>query len=108
MLKVFVCIPSKYYMSDEEAEAHRGRLETLALQTGISLDKYVELIEDMESLRAVEDEDIDYYKLRYIRDCICLLPRANYVVFADNWQTSEECRIIRAIAEFCNLKILEL
>ena len=108
MLKVFVCIPHEYYLPQESAIAHREQLEQIALRAAISLNKYVELIENVDTLTECEREDVNFYKMRYIRDCISLLARADYVVFADNWQTSEECRLIRAIAEFCNIKILEL
>ncbi|MBQ6664103.1 MAG: hypothetical protein IJM68_00805 [Synergistaceae bacterium] len=107
MLKVFVCVPHGYFMTEEEADAHRRHLEELALRTAIYLNKYVKLIEDVDTLTE-NDRSIAFYKVQHLRNCMGLLWEADYVVFADEWQFSEECRIIHAIAEFCSIEILKL
>ena len=102
MIKLFVSTPVQYNLTEKEIEEVISRYEELAHATEIKLGRYCE----------VEHYAVSYCssgsKEDFIGNCLYDLRYANYAVFADKWETCDECVIMHKIAELIGIPILEL
>ncbi len=105
-IRLFVAIPPKYGMTQEEIVSQIiPRYEELAHKAEELLGKYCELYYTLDGLMR---GNIEAGKKEYMSDCLMELKDADYAVFADNWKLSDECLRLCKIAEALNIPVLDM
>ena len=107
MKKIFVSIPPKYGITENEARAYILQIEQLALKAEKMLDQYLE-IANLEYSFLTEKKPIEDCTKGFIFNCLYNLCTADFAAFSKDWQMSKECRILRSIAAEFDIPILEL
>ena len=101
-----VIIPTSFTMNEAEYEEYVRRIEAVSLRVVIQLNKYMKLVGTSDYLAT--DMEADEQMAGYISDSVSRLKYADYAVFAEDWQSSAECRLLHEVAELFQVKILEL
>ena len=105
-IKLFVAIPPKYCMTREEIVSQIvPRYEEIAHETEELFGKYCELYYTLDGLMR---ENIEEGRKEYMSDCLVEMKDADCAVFANDWQSSDECVRLHKIAEALDIRILEL
>ena len=112
MKKIVVYIPPKFDLSDEDIDALTLKYEEIAFNTGRIIGEYVEVYYDFNYLSKdyvkYDDGINEETRPRYFfADCVLDMRDADCVVFADNWQKCEECRLLHSIAETFGVRIID-
>lgn len=105
MLRISIFTPPEYYLSDEEIDKRVQHYEEIAHEVENKLGKYCELFYTFDGLVR---SDIEKGKDEYIEDSLYDIKKADYVVFADDWQSSDVCVIQHKIAEALEIPIIDL
>ena len=105
MIKLYVSIPPKYNLADEDVKPLMTRYEDLAHKVEVKLGKYCELNYTLDGLFKV---DVEKGKKDFQTDSLIDLMNADYAIFAESWQNAEECLTMHKIAEALNIPIVEL
>lgn len=106
MVRFVVIVPPSFTMNEAEYQEYIRRVEAISLRTVIHLSKYAEILDTSDYLAT--DMDADERRKGWFSDCVSCLRDVDYAVFAEDWQSSEECRLLHEVAELFHVKILEL
>ena len=104
MLRISVFTPPEYNLSDEEINKRVQHYEEITHKVENKLGKYCEVFYTFDGLTR---PDIEEGKDEYMSDCLIDIRLADYVVFADDWQSSKECLKQHKIAEALEIPILD-
>ena len=105
-IQLFVAIPPRYGITQEEIVSQIvSRCEKIAHEAEELIGKYCELNYTFEGLMR---GDIQEGKKEYISESLLEMKDVDCAVFADNWQSSDECVRLHKIAEALGIHILEL
>ena len=120
MKTIFVSLPPKFGMSEQEIKSFIEKHEDIALKAGIKLQKYLELVapclphETYECLPHETYEE-NYQKEKsnaclreYMSDNVLNLCSADYVAFAGDWKASRICQTLHSVAVACNIPIIHI
>lgn len=114
MKKIFVLIPPQYGMTNEEVDSYMKRREELCHKAEVRLGEYCEV--SYQSLYSFgteakiekHEEYIKHLQKNFIKDNVEQLIDSDYAVFGAGCESSDECRLLRYVAERYNVKILEV
>lgn len=105
-IQLFVSIPLTYGITREKLVSQVvPRYEEVAHEAEKLLGKYCELNYTLDGLMR---ENIEEGRKEYMSDCFVEMKDADCAVFANDWQSSDECVRLHKIAEALDIRILEL
>lgn len=104
MIKTAVYTPAEYCMSEKAIEIREKRYEQICHATEIKLGEYCELYYTFDGL---SNSNKEHGKKEYMNDCVIDMVHSDCAVFADNWESSDECVRLHKIAEALDKIIVE-
>ena len=108
MKKVFVAIPPKYDLDDNELRAFTHQVEKAAHKAEIILDEYVEIISatNLSHLRKNNDNGRKEHIRAFLFQSMQSMFYADLAVFAGNWESSPECKFLRNAAVAIDVPVI--